>query len=334
MSRSDIAVVVIGRNERARLGHCLQSIGQHRIVYVDSGSSDGSPDIARSAGVEVIELDPADGFTAARGRNAGLERLLADPAIAYIQVLDGDCQLDPDWLATGAAALDADDGLAAVFGQLREIRPEASVYNWMCDVEWTTQPGPARVFGGDTLLRAVAVRQVGSYRPTMIAGEDPEYAIRLRAAGWRILALGAPMATHDAAIARFDQWWRRTVRAGHAFAELVRLHPRSPLHDFARSQKRIWFWAGAVPLTAMAGLVLAAQAHPRWIALTLAALLIIAVQWLRVGLREARHHPPGKAFAYAFFLALGKYAEMIGLVRFHVDRWRGRRARLIEYKLP
>lgn len=334
MNRSDIAVVVIGRNEGVRLRRCLVSTPKRRTVYVDSGSTDGSPDRAREAGVAVIELDPAEGFSAARGRNAGLALFLADPAISYIQVLDGDCELDAGWLEHGAAALDADPGAGAVFGQLREIRANGSIYNWMCDVEWTIEPGPARVFGGDALLRADAVRKVGLYRPTMIAGEDPEFAIRMRAAGWGISALAAPMATHDAAIDRFGGWWRRTIRAGHAFAELVHLHPRSPLHDFARSRRRILFWGGALPLVAVTGALLAAAANPRWIALPLAALLLIILQWLRVGLREARRHPPGKAFAFAFFLALGKYAEMIGLIRFQLDRWRGRPARLIEYKTP
>lgn len=332
MNRSDIAVVVIGRNEGERLRRCLKSIPLRAAVYVDSGSIDGSAELARATGVAVIELDPADGFSAARGRNAGLDRFLCDPAIAYVQVLDGDCELDPGWLAAGAAALDADPALGAVFGQLREMRPDRSIYNWMCDVEWAVEPGPAKVFGGDALLRAEAVRTLGGYRQTMIAGEDPEFSIRLRAAGWGIAALAAPMAMHDAAIERFGQWWRRTVRAGHAFAELVHIHPRSPLHDFARSRRRILFWGAVIPLIAIAGALIAATADRRWIALTLAAILLIILQWLRVGVREARRHPPVKAFAFAFFLTLGKYAELIGLLRFHLDLWRGRRARLIEYK--
>jgi GT2 family glycosyltransferase len=332
MGRADIAVVVIGRNEGVRLEHCLRSLGGQHAIYVDSASGDGSPDRARATGAEVIELDPSQGLSAARGRNAGLERLIGDPALAYIQVIDGDCELDPDWLEAGAAALDADAGLGAVFGQLREITPQASIYNWMCDVEWAVEPGPARLFGGDALLRAETVRQVGFYRGTMIAGEDPEYAIRLRAAGWRIAALAAPMALHEAGIVRFGQWWRRTVRAGHAFAELVHLHPRSPLHDFGRSRFRILFWAGAVPLAFFAGLILSMATDWRWIGLALAASLLVIVQWLRVGLREARRHPMSKALAFSFFLALGKYAEMIGLIRFHLDRWRGRRPQLIEYK--
>ena len=317
MSRPDIAAVVIGRNEGKRLGACLRAIGRDRTIYVDSGSRDGSADIARAAGVELIELDSAAAFTAGRARNAGLDHVLADPAVAYIQMVDGDCVLDSDWLATGAAALDADPGLGAVFGGLREIDPDASIYAWLCDVEWTVPPGPARVFGGLAMLRADAVRGLGGYRAGMIGGEDPDYAIRLRAAGWRIACLPQPMATHDAGITRFGQWWRRAVRGGHGFAELTALHPDSPLHDFARSRSRILFWGGAVPAVAIAGLLLARLVDPRWALLALGALLLVAGQAARVTLRGRARYGWRRATALAFFLAIGKYAEMIGLIRCH-----------------
>jgi GT2 family glycosyltransferase len=334
MFRTDVAVVVIGRNEGARLERSLASTHGYRTIYVDSGSIDGSPDRARGMGVELIELEPAGGYSAARGRNGGIEQLLADPAIAYIQVLDGDCMLDPDWLGAGAAALDADPGLGAVFGQLHERDPGLSIYSWMCDIEWAAPPGPAGLFGGDVLLRAAALREIGGYRPGMIAGEDPDLAIRMRSRGWRLLCLAQTMATHDSSMTRFSQWWRRTVRAGHAFAELVELHPVSSFHPFRRSELRILFWGGLVPLAMLAGILLALVADRRWALLAIAAPALVLLQIVRVALREMRHHPPGRAWAYSLFLAIGKYAEMAGLLRYHIDQRFGRRAKLIEYKAP
>ena len=58
-------VVVIGRNEGERLKRCLASIlAQHQgpVVYVDSGSSDGSVEHAQSVGVEVVDLDMTQAF--------------------------------------------------------------------------------------------------------------------------------------------------------------------------------------------------------------------------------------------------------------------------------
>lgn len=333
MSRSDIAAVVIGRNEGARLDTCLRSLRGLRTIYVDSGSSDGSADLAQAAGVELIELDAMGGFSAARGRNAGLMRMTADPTIRYIQMVDGDCVLEPGWIATGAAALDADPTVGAVFGRLREIDPEASIYSWLCDVEWAVPTGPVMAFGGLVMLRAQAARDSGGYRSGMIAGEEPELAIRLRAAGWRILSLAQPMAEHDAGIARFGQWWRRTVRAGHAFAELVHLHPGGA-HDFARSRRRILFWGGAMPCMALAGLLAGIMLDPRWMALSAAAILLIGAQAARGTVRDRPRYGGRRAFMLALFLAIGKYAEMIGLMRFHLDRSFGPRPRSIEQKAP
>ena len=79
--QGSVDAVVIGRNEGDRLIACLASMqGQvRRVVYVDSGSTDGSVAAARAAGAQVVALDMARPFTAARARNAGLEMLADDP---------------------------------------------------------------------------------------------------------------------------------------------------------------------------------------------------------------------------------------------------------------
>ena len=70
---SKVGVVAIGRNEGERLDKCSESvIGRTTpVVYVDSGSADGSVSKARRAGSDVVELDARIPFTAARARNAG-----------------------------------------------------------------------------------------------------------------------------------------------------------------------------------------------------------------------------------------------------------------------
>lgn len=332
MVRTDVAIVVIGRNEGERLLRSLASIAGRRSVYVDSGSIDGSADAARRAGIDVIELSPETGFSAARGRNAGLSHMLADPAIRYVQVLDGDSALEPGWIALATERLDQETDLGAVFGRIRERETQSSIYGWMLDQEWTVQPGPALTFGGSVLLRVDAIRQSGGYRDDMIAGEDPDFALRLRMAGWSILCLDAPMAVHDGDMVRFRQWWRRTMRAGHAFAELVDRHPGSTLHAYRRSRARILFWGGVIPLVILASLALAVLIDRRWIAGAVLALALLGLNLARMTVRETIRHGLRRGPAFALFLALGKYAEMVGLLSYWRNRRQGRPPPLIEYK--
>lgn len=332
MVRTDVAIVVIGRNEGPRLLRSLASIAGWRSVYVDSGSIDGSADAARRAGIDVIELSPETGFSAARGRNAGLSHMLADPAVRYVQVLDGDSALEPGWIALATERLDRDTDLGAVFGRLRERETRSSIYGWMLDQEWDVPAGPARTFGGSVLLRVDAIRQAGGYRDDMIAGEDPDFALRLRMAGWNILCLDAPMAVHDGDMVRFRQWWRRTMRAGHAFAELVDRHPGSTLHAYGRSRARIIFWGGMIPLVILTSLALAVLIDRRWIAGAAVALALLGLNLARMAVRETIRHGVHRGPVFALFLALGKYAEMVGLLSYWRNRRQGRPPPLIEYK--
>jgi len=64
-----------------------------------------------------------------------------------------------------------------------------------------------------------AFQAVGGFDPDIIAAEDDELCLRIRTQGWSIVRLDSDMATHDMAMTRFRQWWRRSVRTGHAYAE-------------------------------------------------------------------------------------------------------------------
>ncbi len=96
-----LGAVVIGRNEGERFRRCLKSLRESvsPIVYVDSGSTDGSVAYAREHDVDVVELDSSIPFTAARGRNAGFDRIreLA-PNAELVMFVDGDCEVTPEWL--------------------------------------------------------------------------------------------------------------------------------------------------------------------------------------------------------------------------------------------
>src|SRR5690242_4499435 len=101
MISDNLGIVVIGRNEGKRLINCLNSIKRlinTEIIYVDSGSSDGSAGAAKEYGAVVITLDPKAPFTAARARNEGFSSLIGrNPRIRFVQFVDGDCELVDGW---------------------------------------------------------------------------------------------------------------------------------------------------------------------------------------------------------------------------------------------
>ncbi len=251
--------VVIGRNEGKRLGACLRSleIDRYPVVYVDSGSSDDSVQQAENLGAEVVALNISSPFTAARARNAGCNRLNElRRGLQYVQFVDGDCVMVDGWLVAAEAFLDGHDDVAIVSGRVREIRPGATVYNQLCDIEWDTSVGEARQCGGIAMMRVSAVQDVGGFHDELIAGEEPELCLRLREKGWKIWRLQNEMALHDADIRHFGQWWKRTLRGGFAYAAVSTLHARSPMRIWHRETIRALFWGFILPIIILAAGVL------------------------------------------------------------------------------
>lgn len=318
-------VVVIGRNEGERLRRCLQALPPRTIaVYVDSGSTDQSVRLAGELGVDVIELNGTAPFTAARARNAGFQRLRQRaPDLRYVQFIDGDCELIAGWLEHGISFLDSHEKLGAVCGRLMERHPERSIYNWLCQREWDGPIGEIRSCAGNVLMRASALVAAGGYRDDVVAAEEDELSVRLRATGWRIWRLDRRMAFHDASICRFSQWWRRASRSGYAFAQGAYLHGAHPERHFVWESCRAWLWGACLPMLLLAGgLIFGGWA---WL-----ALLVYPVQLFRQAARN-RGLLRERAFL-ALFQMLARFAEVSGQLQFLRDCMFRRQAQIIEYK--
>ncbi|MDO5706470.1 MAG: glycosyltransferase, partial [Paracoccus sp. (in: a-proteobacteria)] len=287
------------------------------VVYVDSGSTDGSIAAAEAAGAIVVRLDTSQGFTAARARNAGFAALGPNPP-EFVQFIDGDCELQPEWAGKAADFLRSHPRVAAVCGRRRERFPDASVYNRLCDLEWDTPVGETTACGGDAMYRAEAFAAVDGFDPSLIAGEEPELCQRLRRAGWKIWRLDAEMTLHDAAMTRFAQFWQRARRGGHAAAEGAQMHGHGPDRLGVGQTRRALIWGFAIP----AAILLWALTLSPWFLLLL---LIYPAQVARLAAR-------GQGWEWALFTTLGKFPEALGVLQYHWGRLTQRRQGLIEYK--
>lgn len=330
---SRLGIVTIARNEGERLIRCLGSCSGAGlpIVYVDSGSTDGSVERARAMGVEVVELDLSIPFTHARARNVGFERLdQIAPGLEVVQFVDGDCEIASGWLATGMSTLDARPDVGVVAGRRRERYPEATLYNRLAHLEWDTPLGEVSAVGGDAMVRTSAFRATGGYDPTIISGEDPEFYLRIRRAGWKLLRVDAEMTVHDMAMTQFGQWWRRSVRTGHAYAEGATRHGAGPERYFVRETRGIAFWGLAMPA------ISAVAAWPTWGLSLLAPALGYPALFLKTYryYRRDRGWSESDARLFAVACVLGKFPQAIGAARYFAGRLSGRPSGIIEYRRP
>jgi GT2 family glycosyltransferase len=333
MSGADIGAVVIGRNEGERLRACLASLRDVPArVYVDSGSTDDSCELARFAGFAVVDLDMTIPFSAARARNAGIEWLTErHSGLAFIQTVDGDCEVREGWIDKARSDLDTDPRRAVAFGRRRERDPHRNAYHLASDDEWSVPLGEVGSCGGDALLRVAALREVGGYNPTLIAGEEPDMCLRLRAKGWRIWSNGQEMTWHDIDLHRMSQWWQRAMRAGFAFAELVDLHGERADPSWRRLVRSAIGWT-AINSAILPAIVIAALfPHPAVVVLAGLPLALSLIQILRMA-RSKRHFGWRGALQWAGLMMIAKAAQVRGWLQYRSQALTHRRATLIEYK--
>ncbi len=326
---SRLGIVAIGRNEGERLRRTLSSMVGHGypVVYVDGNSSDGSPEVARSLGAEVLVEDPSGPTSAANGRNVGFERLCElDPEIRFVQFLDGDCVLVDGWLERALGVFEERPDVALVTGRRREEAPEASPYKKLADLEWDMPVGEVEVTHGDFMVRTEAFRQAGGFDPLVLVSEDCELCIRLRKESHTLLRIGADMSLHDLPVTRFGQWWLRTKRTGYGYADLARLHGKSPERYNVREIRSALFWGVALPV-----LILGLAWWTRGASFLLLGLyLVMYARIYRYATGRGWSAPDARLFARSCLIA--KFPNALGIFTYWIRRLRRRQLRNIEYR--
>ena len=334
MTANLVSVVVIGRNEGERLRRCLESVAQmnhptfdFEILYVDSGSTDDSIALAKELGATVIALHP-ERPSAALGRNAGWRAALGDT----ILFLDGDTILNPDFVSAALLHL-GDLEVAVVWGHRRELYPEKSIYIRVLDLDWIYAPGFTLYCGGDALFRHSVLAATGGFDETLIAGEEPELCRRIAALGFKILHIDHPMTGHDLAITRWRQYWKRSTRAGHAYAEVSQRLDASGQTFWADEVRRNRNRALTLIALCLLGLLGSILLRSLWPAL--AVLLFFTAISLRSALKARwKSSDPLTLFLYGIHSHLQQIPIYYGQFQYRWNRRKGKRVRLLEYKQP
>ncbi len=241
-----VSVVVPVKDGARYLGELLAAVSAQaadtrslEVLVVDSGSIDGSPEIARAAGARVLEI-PAGEFGHGRTRDLAAESTSGE----VIAFLTQDATPLPGWLAGLERGFDLAGDVGAVYGPHR-ARPETSpMIARELEAFFATHESPdggasLQHAGGEGFLSNVNA----AYRRDCWAeirfgdapyAEDQAFAQRMLAAGWAkaYVPEAAVLHAHDYPPAQFmrryfDEY--RGLRA--ALGHVERFGLRSTVRD-------------------------------------------------------------------------------------------------------
>lgn len=326
---NQLGIVVIGRNEGDRLERCLQSIASLKIpiLYVDSASTDRSPEKALLMGIPVWKLDVSIPPNAARARNTGFQHLIkSNPDLTVIQFLDGDSRLEQGWLEAGMDELHKHKEAGIVCGAIHEFGSSHSMYRTLCEIEWTKPTGEIDTTGGIFMIRTSAFEEVHGFDPKLIAAEDDDLCLRIRRKGWKILKIDRPMALHETSVKKFSGWWRRTVRCGYAYAQGFEKHGRENERHFVHQTFSAVLWGLLLPFIAFALI----PWTKGWSLLLLLGYFVLLTKIFLYS--RGQNRTMKESFFYAAFCTIAKVPQCIGILKFCWDKINGKLPKIIEFK--
>lgn len=192
-----VSIVVIGLNEASNLKNTFNAImnmnyplDNIELIYVDSGSKDGSVKIAKQY-TDKIYIEQSRLPSAGLVRNRGIIEAKFD----IIHFIDGDIQIDPNYLRKAIAKIESDD-IHAVYGYLVELKQgginEILLSHWKDKKE-----GFSNGTGGGGTYRKKCLVEIDGYDERVIRGQERELGERFLNAGYKIWFINQKMGTHN-----------------------------------------------------------------------------------------------------------------------------------------
>lgn len=218
----DLTVVLISKNQEWNIGRLIESVLTHtewaqsrEVILVDSASTDKTVEIASKYPIRILKLSAEQFLSPAAGRYIGYENTSGK----YVLFLDGDNELYPQWSQLAASILEANDDIAGLTGKRVLLDEDATDADKPSLVEATTDAHePIKYTGGCAMFKRSVLEQVGSFNPFLHSDEEPDLAMRIRYAGYRLVRTLYPI-SYDYApgvdlISTKIRRWRRNLYLG------------------------------------------------------------------------------------------------------------------------
>ena len=292
------------------------------VVFAPVAPMNDAIAIARKAGISIAE--PGKGpQTAGRALNAGyrqLKKLM--PQLHYVQFMEANCVLDPDWVTVAAKFMERRPEVAIIEGRATRPNGASIAESTLAKQRSADNPGEiVSVRANAAFIRADAFEAVGGFRGDLLSCEMDDLCVRQRRRGAHIWRLESGMMILEP---RRIDWWRRAVLRGFDNAYAMSLHGGPPERRGVGETVRAVFWGLAMPLAIIASAILGAFAASMFAPLTPA--LYVAVFMLAAGagvyvlrlLASAVRRGPFRMASWgeAFGAVFGRFAEASGVFRF------------------
>lgn len=251
-------VVVVASNIKTSPEAAIRSAGDGRaIVFAAVGEAPESMSIARKAGAVVVDGGRALN-SAGRARNAGYRQLKRiAPHLQYVQFVDAECALDPDWISTGEKFMARRPEVSVIEGL--ETTPKGRPFplpTWAEQKRRQKEGEIQTVVGAAAMVRAESFEAAGGFRGDLITAEMEDLCVRLRRRGGRIWRLDAVMDVRRPLLNSIGGWWAQGFRRGFENAYCASLHGGPPERLGVAQIVRAAFWGFVFP----AGILAAAAA--------------------------------------------------------------------------
>jgi glycosyltransferase involved in cell wall biosynthesis len=201
MTSCDLSIIIIARNEASNIARAIKSallaiqhLPRGEVLLVDSASTDETVEIAKQYPIDIVRLDPLWFLSVAAGRHIGMHYTRGE----LVLHMDGDMELDPEWVNQSMSFILERPQVAAVGGYWRNTYMRDGQITGEEDQNRDPQGRVLEVqyVGGASLYRRSAIERVGGFQPFIRGEEDVELCMRLRHAGYKVVRLPYLMSRH------------------------------------------------------------------------------------------------------------------------------------------
>ncbi len=218
-----VSVIIKALNEEENIARAVESalkavapIGGE-VILADSASTDETIAIASRYPIKIVQLANPHERCCGIGPQLGFQHSKGE----YVYILDGDMELDPDFLGPAIEALEKDPELAGVGGYIAE--QNVSNFEFQGRVKrhkklFPDKPTHLLMLGGGGLYRRTSLDSVGYMSDRNLHGyEEFDLGVRLHDAGWKLLCLPIDAGKHFSYKLSSLQMMRHRWSAGEFF---------------------------------------------------------------------------------------------------------------------